>query len=178
MEHPSFWYKGSDNPVILHLLWANHFCIEPYYRQTAAYFLRIFRIYLFLINLRWYSCCFTECIAQKVSKDVLFSGPYFSVFYLDASFLSTLQWLWSKWQHNYEKTFGLILVDRPNLDERTTKKRDPSFRLITWLVDVGSKSFSSSLTELNWSVCSFSLFSTSDDLTISALCNLTYFLGI
>lgn len=62
--------------------------------------------------------------------------------FLDAFLVSTL-WVWSQWEHNYDRDLDLIMIDRPN-------HRDPLSRLATLLVDVGSKSSSSSLAESNW----------------------------
>ena len=76
----------------------------------------------------------TSLYLQNVHNVLLNNGVFFRCIFCvhPAVALVTIQ-------HNYERHLELILVDRPNLHERTTKKRDPSFRLITLLVDAGSQ---------------------------------------
>ena len=113
------------------------------------------------------------------------------------SFESTLKWLWSQWQHKYERNLESILIDQPNLDERLTKKRDPWSMLATLSVDVWSKS-SSSFAKSNWCAryssgsplqilrvaqSRFRTFFFSRQMTLpcqlnSCVCNFTYFVGI
>ena len=109
--------------------------------------------------------------------------------FLDTSLVSTLKWLWSQWQHNYERNLESILINWPNLDEKQAKNRDPLSRLATILFDFWSKPSFSLLSESNWPAGSSSMLFTLGSscciwpyhiswICLCCFCNLTFLVGI